>query len=208
MLKDVLVSCGMRDCHHEFGLIHGGIDGAGVRLYYQIEDYKDAGKYVAQMLADYKERADKEGFKHYGLKVNHTLQAPGWKVMGPIFKAEWPDARYIISIRHPLEIVKSIERLKIEPVEDDIMRSWMSTISATDELLAKRDARVVVYPDCFVAGRIKKVVRELGMTWPKAADSVFKASKINTESLDDRKRFGDSHPAEVAAFERIASYAK
>jgi hypothetical protein len=166
-----------------------------------------------ETLIRYKEEAAANNWDVYGVKFTHILQDSCWGKLGPLFKAVWPDAQYIVQVRHPLGIVMSLERdkakLSVVPdswiTPDEILVSWMSTFAATKEL-AQAGAIILLYPDVFLTGKIKTVVKKLGLKWDKTAD-IFDKKEFSIYTTHDFAKFKRLYPEAGAMFEELKSYA-
>jgi len=185
LLRDTLAACGMKEYIKELGIGHGDINGIGNSLCNGFPIDGDPIEIVSNALIHFKKVAESKEWKHYGVKVDHTLQSACWNEVGKQFESHWPDARYVISIRHPAGIIRSIEKLrktvKLEPdfTVQEIIESYLSTYEATKYLIEKKDALVVVYANSYIDGSIKKVINELGLRWTKAAGELFDATTLD-----------------------------
>jgi len=162
--------------------------------------------------ADILEAYKVQGWKVFGVKFTHVLQEKCWRYLGPIFKVCWPDAKYVIAVRHPAGIIKSLEGVDITP--EAIIESWMSTYDATKELIAK-GAIVLLYPDSFMPGTQKKppgiklAVEKLGLKWSKKADvlldkKVLKKSDITVVAANDFKK---KYPEAAKMYDDLSKHA-
>lgn len=204
LLRDVLRLCGMVDCNAEFGYEDWNINRVGVELMGGYD--KDHVEGVHHILRDY----DSKSEGAHGIKVTHALQGPCWKHLGPIFEEEWPDAKYVISIRHPALIVKAMRAVieKNGPHEGDmtdqtVVDSWMSTAGATFHLLGKKKATLVVYPDDYQSGKIKSIVSDLGLRWSTEAEGLFDLPKATQLTEDEIRSFSYNYPEAVKLYEDI-----
>jgi len=211
LLKEVITACGMKNCNQEIGVELGDINEIGTRVYNNFPVDGDPVEIVSNVLKHFKTQAELAGWEHYGIKVEHSLQHACWDVIGKQFGIHWPDARYVISLRRPAGILRSVEKLKKEnagrldphypPLET--INSYLSTYDAIKHLLEEREAVVVVYPDSYHNGGIKKVIGALGLTWTKKAAKIFKSdTQIVSEGM-----FSDYSRA-VDMFEELKEYAK
>ncbi len=184
LLRDVLMACGMHDYGDEIGFDHGDINGTGNSLFHGIP-VDNPSEIVVNALKYFTKVAKSKEWKHYGVKVDHVLQTACWEDVGKTFLSEWPDARYVISLRHPAGVIQSFEKIKRLTPErhpgftvQDIIETYLGTYEATKYLIEKKDALVVVYPDSLADGSIKKVVGELGLKWTKKAGELFDQSTL------------------------------
>lgn len=211
LLKDILVTCGMKSCEDEFGIQYGDINGVGNTLYHGISTDRVPGEEVAGALKEFKDFAILYGWPHYGIKVDHALQLPCWGVIGEQIEINWPNARYVISIRHPAGVIKSIERLrktvKLDPdfTVKEIIESYLSTHEATKYLIKEKEALVVVYPDSHADGNIKEVISQLGLVWTDAADALF--DKATLDESDDGIDKTQDYIKAVEMFEELKKHA-
>ena len=213
LLRKVLVACGMVDCYEKLGFKHGDINGVGNALFHNY--IKTPGSAVVEALTYFREEAIKRKWKHYGIKVDHVLQATCWEGVGKPFLEHWPDARYVVSIRHPAGIVKSFEKIRRDTPKQDpgftdqqIVDSWLSTYEATKFLIEEKEARVVVYPDFYFDG-IKDVVIGLGLEWTKEAEDlldedVFAKSAVTIAEIE---KFEKKYPEASEMFQELLKYA-
>ena len=192
LLRDVLAACGMKDCNAEIGFEYGDINGVGNSLCNGHEIDGDPAKIVSGALHQFANKAFERGWNQYGVKIDHALQEACWDEVGGQFEVNWPNARFVTSVRHPSGVIKSIEKLrktvKLDPdfTMEEVIDSYLSTHDATKYLIEKKDALVVVYPDSYVDESIKTVVDKLGLTWTKAAGDLFKAVTTEFEVIDDK----------------------
>jgi len=160
-------------------------------------------------LLAYRIEAQKNDWKAYGVKFTHALQAKCFMHMYPLFIIGWPDAHYIISVRHPAGIIQSLEGVDIS--DDKIVESWMSAVPATTEL-AKAGATIVVYPDMLLTiSKAKKIISSLGLEWTTEASRLMTDStgKIKDSILPvgTLSRFEQKYPEASKAFKEISKYA-
>ena len=208
LLKNTLVACGMKDCHEEFGRL-GELDGIGVHFYYKGFDRGLAYK-VPEILRDFREKAIAAGFENYGIKVNHLIQFNCWADMGRYVFTEWPDAKFVISIRHPAEIVRSIDKLREKQLLDpplpayDIVRSWESTWRTSELLCKYYKAITVVYPDSWMDGNIENTVHHLGLKWTEEARALFKSADVASEK--EKSEFDRKRPLAANIFRWLKEY--
>lgn len=202
LLRDVLRHCGMNDCNIEFGYETWNINRVGSELSQGGYD-KDHVEGVHTILKDY----DKKSKGAHGIKVTHALQASCWKHLGPIFDQEWPDAQYIISIRHPALIVKAMQAViyRNGPHEGDmtdqmVVDSWMSAAEATSYLLINKNATLVVYPDDYQSGKIKSIVSNIGLKWTPEAEHLFDPNKFVALTDAEIQSFSVLYPEAVKFF--------
>lgn len=166
LLQDTLAKCGMVDCRKIFGTDGIDIDNAGADIYHGFKSKEESATIIKKALIHYKLSAEINNLKFYGIKINHALQKPCWKVAGPLFKEVWPDAKYIISTRDPSQIVNSVHKMrrrqKLNPefTDDEIVKSWESTFDATKELIFDYDAQVITFPNAYINGDISKLIKK------------------------------------------------
>ena len=126
----------------------------------------------------------------------------------------WPDARYVVSIRHPAGIVKSFEKIRKDTPRQDpgftdqrIVDSWLSTYEATKFLIEEKDANVVVYPGFYEldGAEIKEVVKDLGLEWTKEADELLDKDVLadSLVSIADIEKFNEKYPEAVEIYEEF-----
>uniref|UniRef100_A0A6M3L8Z6 Putative sulfotransferase domain contining protein n=1 Tax=viral metagenome TaxID=1070528 RepID=A0A6M3L8Z6_9ZZZZ len=203
----ILNACGMHTGNEATGWLeerdknqceHGVLNTVGNHLFHAGYDESYLSK-VAPILDAYKV----QGWPCFGVKFTHVLQEKCWRYLGPIFKACWPDAKYVICIRNPAEIIKNLAAQDITP--DAIIESWMSTYDATKELIDEKGAIVIAYPDSFTNGHIQHVVKELGLTWTDKAEALFDPDMVDdtTGVPEDSKGFAEA----VAMYEEFKKYA-
>jgi len=211
LLNRVLVACGMKNCNEELGYGHGDINGAGNCLFngFPIENPSEI---VTNALKYFKEVAESRGWEYYGVKIDHVLQSDCWEGVGKPFLTHWPDARYVISIRHPAGVIRSFEKIKRDTPDqhpgftvEDIVDAYLSTYDATKYLIDKKDALVVVYPDSHADGSIKEVVSQLGLTWTKEAGALFDLATLDEPYKDMNETSG--YLKAVKMFEEFKKYA-
>jgi len=186
LLRSIFVACGMSDCVTEFEYEYGDINGVGNCLYNKFKMTQEGvpAEIVANALRMFKEKAEENQWKHYGIKIDHALQAPCWNAVGSQFEENWPNARFVISIRHPDGIIRSIAKLRaLRPLApdftaQDILDSWLSTYESTKHLI-NEGALVVCYPDSHILPKnrlksgVHKLITRLGMEWTEEASSLF-----------------------------------
>lgn len=213
LLRKILVACGMIHCYDKLGFEKGDINGVGNALFHKY--IKTPGTAVVEVLIYFKEEAIKNKWKHYGIKVDHVLQSACWEGVGKPFLEHWPDARYVVSIRHPAGILKSFEKIRRDTPKQDpgftdqqIVDSWVSTKAATELLIKEKDAVVVVYP-AFYFGGIKDVVKELGLEWTKEADALCDAEVLEASAVtvDEIEKFEKKYPEATALFGDLLKHA-
>jgi len=184
---------------------HARLNGVGNEIYWDIsDDLVDLENRASNILLSYKE----QGWKTYGVKVTHVLQDKCWKLFGPVFKRLWPDAKYVITLRHPAGVCKSLKDAEIS--EDAIVDSWMSTYNATNELV-KKGAIVLLYPDSFMPitqNEIKLAVKKLGLNWSKKADDLLDKKILTRSAVSDAevKAFRKKYPEAVKMFDELKKY--
>ena len=199
----------------EMGAVLGDINGVGNALFHGF--IQSPGEAVNEVLTLYREAAASKEWKHYGIKVDHILQAVCWKAMGESFLTLWPDAKYVVSIRHPAGILKSFEKIRRDTPKQDpgftdqqIVDSWLSTYDATKFLIDNKDATLVVYPGYYHrTGRIKDVVKSLGLEWTEKADShidevVLEDSTVTPVEINE---FEEKYPEASEMFDEFQDYA-
>ncbi len=216
LLRKVLVACGLVDCNERFKGLGADINGVGNALFHNF--IETPGTAVVETLKLFKKKAEAEKWKHYGIKVDHVLQAVCWEGVGKPFLVHWPDARYVISIRHPAGILYSFEKIRRDTPKQDpgftdqqIVDSWASTYEATKFLIEEKDATVVVYPGYYhKTGRIKDVVKSLGLEWTEKAEAhidkaVLKDSTVTPAEINE---FEEKYPEASEMFDEFLDYAK
>lgn len=213
LLRKVFVACGMVDCYREMGYGVGDINGIGNAIFHK--HIQTPGEAVNEVLTLFREAAISKEWKHYGIKVDHVLQSVCWEGVGKPFLEHWPDAKYVVSIRHPAGILKSFEKIRENtPAQDpgftdqQIIDSWLSTYSATQYLLDKKDATLVVYPHFYKSGDIKDVVEKLGLEWTKEADELLDAKvlEVSGVSITEIREFEKKYPAATEMFEELVEH--
>ena len=214
LLREVFVACGMVDCYREMGFGVGDINGVGNALFHGF--IKSPGKTVVEVLTLFKEAAASKEWRHYGVKIDHILQAVCWEGVGAPFLSHWPDAKYVVSIRHPAGILRSFERIRRDTPDQDpgltdqqIVDSWLSTHDATKLLIDKKDATVVVYPDFYQQDGINGVVKDLGLRWNKKADALLDKDILEKSgvSIAEVKKFERKYPEAVKLFLEFLKHA-
>lgn len=192
---------------------HGGLNTVGDRLYHVGIQDAGVGK-IEGILTAYKKEAIKNGWAFYGVKFTHILQERCWKYIYPEFKKHWPDAKYIVQIRHPLGVILSLKKAKAalrDPptswiTDEEIIDSWMSTSNAIKEL-SKDGALILIYPDVFLTKQIQEIVKRIGMRWNKKAN-IFKKTDFSVYSKKELLAFKKKYPEADAMFEELSGYAK
>jgi hypothetical protein len=208
LLKTVFEKCGMLDCYKVVG--HDGefeysVDNVGWQFYYKGYSKEQEDK-ARRLLNLFRESCEKLG--RYGIKVSHAIQGPSWQYLQPVVEECWPDVRYVISIRHPWGIVRSIDKLrKLGPLDpplpvEDILASWKSTFLPTKELIEKGRATIVVFPDDFISGRIKSIPKQLGLRWNKSAN-IFDHTKFDVPSEEEKEVFEKQYPISASMFKAL-----
>ena len=219
LLARVLNLCGMEtgdaftfwDASCEPQCEHSVLNTVGNRIHRNEETANDIDKAV-EVLIRYKKQAVEKNWDVYGVKFTHILQPRCWEILSPIFKTVWPDAKYIIQVRHPLGIIMSMEKAKAALLEvpeswitaDEIVASWISTMDATREI-AQAGGIIMLYPDVFLSGKIKAVVRKLGLRWSKKAE-VFDKKEFSTYTEYELTKFKRLYPEAQTLFEEIENY--
>lgn len=191
---------------------HGGLNTVGDRLYHVGPSEAGIDK-IEGILTAYKKEAVKNGWAFYGVNFTHILQERCWKYIYPEFKKYWPDAKYVVQIRHPLGIILSLQKaktaLKAPPVswvtDKEIVDSWMSTYSAIEEL-AKDGASILIYPDVFLSRQIKGVIKKIGLKWNKKAN-LFKKSDFSVYSKKELVVFKKKYSGAAVMFEGLEKHA-
>ena len=201
----------MIDCYEEIGHvgeIEYSVDNVGWGFYY--EGYTtQGGVKMYDLLYLFKECCKQ--YDHYGIKVSHAIQRQCWFYMQPLFEKGWPGVRYVISIRHPLGIVRSIDKLRelgpLDPElpEQDIIDSWVSTYSPTKKLLEENRVILIVFPDDFISGKIETIPERLGMKWKESAD-IFDIDKVTIPNEQEKAEFKRQYPIAVKMFEELARW--
>lgn len=156
---------------------------------------KDRLDIIEKILISYKE--EKRSF--YGVRVTHGLQV--WDEVEGLFKKHWPDAKYIIGIQHPLQIIK-ILRTKPHSNEwpdEKILKSWMSISTAAKELISD-GAYVIAFPTSWNKG-VKKIVGKLGMKWSE--NEIFNPKKNYYISEKEKKDFKSKHSEAIRLYDSL-----
>lgn len=216
-LAEIISRCGMHlgDETTEWrgrrpGQEHPTLSTVGNSIYHKLSAPEPLLDDLRRVLKKYKEQAEIKGWGHYGFSNNHFQERTVWQLVYPILKELWPDAKYIVSIRHPLDIVKSTN----DPAWDTskIISSWLDSLSATEEMINSGAELVVfpdsydnvVFPDSYDNGHIRRVVANLGLTWTEEAGKVYDRSRIkNISTPEEQERFARKCPGATAGFERL-----
>lgn len=181
---------------------HNVFNSAGNGLY-NFNDDSGLPAVIKTLLA-YRTEAQRNDWDAYGVKFTHALQDKCFARMHPLFVKFWPDAHYVISVRHPAGIVASLKGTEI--TTDKIVESWMSAVPATKDL-AKAGATIVVYPDMLTVPKARKVVSKLGLTWTAAASKLMEdsAGKIKGSVLSSltMAMFDRNYPEAGKAFKEL-----
>jgi len=150
---------------------------------------------IEKVLISYK----KEPKSFYGVKVTHGLQT--WDIIKDIFKKQWPNAKYIVGIQHPLGIIKTLRTRSHskEWPDERILKSWLSIESAADELI--NDGAYVV--DCHSSWPkgINKILSSLKIK--PVATAVYDRSRIYNISRKEKFEFKKSHPKSNKLYEKL-----
>ena len=198
LLRRVLSACGMVNLFENYPHF-GDINGIGSSIYHDRPIMENPKEGVSNILKRFRTIAKQKKFPAYGIKSDHTLQLPCWNVMRECFFKQWPDAQYVISVRHPAGIWNSILELKKEINLDpdftieDVAKSWLSTQKATYELLQANKATLVFFPDDFLSGRIKRIVEGLGLSWTEQA-GLFDLDQVNKTGQEEKEKFDREFP--------------
>ena len=159
-------------------------------------------KVVREVLFSYIEESHKQGWEHYGIKATHILQDECWKFFKSIFNEVWPDAYYIISIRHPLHIYLST-RDDAWPIEK-VIESFMSTVEATKEL-AKEGNLILEYPKSFTKDKLAALQIELSLNFNHNVFDLFDAERAEKGNVDTGF-FDECYPEVAKAYKELQSY--
>lgn len=180
---------------------HATINRIGESIDQKVEDY-GWDKQLRDILFSYIEESHKLGWGHYGIKATHILQDECWKFFKPIFNEVWPDAQYIISIRHPLHIYLST-RDTAWPIER-VIESFMSTVEATKEL-AEEGAIILEYPKSFTQNKIGALQIEVSLCFNYGVFDLFDAERARKGTVDTSS-FDHLFPEVVKAYKELQSY--
>ena len=150
-------------------------------------------------LRTFKEKANTEGWEFFGFKNVQIIHPLVWEHLGDIFKEEWGDAELIVSIRHPLDVVKSTSNDPTWPIER-ILDYYIATVPVYKYFVNKLKAEVVEFPDFYLDGRIKQSVESLGLTWNKSADIFSKDVVNNVSTTKEKNTFNTKYPEAYKAF--------
>ena len=159
------------------------------------EDIKSLKNTVCNALSYYKQKAEDTKCEFYGIKINHAIQEKCFDTMFPLFEEYWPNAKYIISIRHPSLIENSVNKIRKErPLNpdlsfEDIMNSWASVKKPTEFLVSKKDAVIVDFPYDFTTKKVIKKLYKLGFNKPDV-------------SAFDKKAFSNKTKRELTLFDK------
>ena len=217
LFRNILSNCGMVDMKKENPQL-SNIDILGTDIYYNginpqynLNVWKEK---VGSTLFEFKQIAEQNKHRHYGVKINHALQAPVWGHISSYFYKVWDDARYVISIRSPYDIINSINKLRKERGQlnpelsvSDILKSWKSTEEATFELIDNHKAEIIVFPDDHINGKVKKIINKLGMRWNQKAN-IFNESIPETLPKEERNAIANKYPDVMDLFEKIKAKQK
>lgn len=155
------------------------------------------------ILFSYIEESHKLGWEHYGIKATHILQDECWKFFKPIFNAVWPDAQYIISIRHPLHIYLSTGD-SAWPIER-VIESFMSTVDAIKDIAINSvGAFIIEYP--FSVSSIQDIVCDIELDWDiQTYTTLFDMERASKGSVDI-DFFDECYPEVAKAYKELQSY--
>lgn len=160
-----------------------------------------------EILDKYKEEAEKQSWDFYGFKNIHLIHKLVWNNLGKVFESHWPNVKIVISLRHPLDIIKSTSNDDSWPVER-ILNYWKETVNVTKYLITYLNAEIIEFPNSYINGKIKKVVKNLGLTWNKNAE-IFDESIINNISTEkEKKEFNTKYPEVYKEYLELQSFIK
>lgn len=152
-------------------------------------DLNEAQAEIENFLHLYDMEANVHNWSHYGFKITHALQTQAWPAFKNAFEVKWPEAKYIISIRVPIGVMKSTGDAMWEP--QMIANSIKSTLQATDDLFKEKGASLLMYPTIWTSGGIRNVIGRLGLTWDeKVIDLLFDPSRQKTFTEEELIELG------------------
>lgn len=149
---------------------------------------------VKDILVSYNKEAGERKNFCYGFKVTHGLQV--WEHVQALFEKHCPNAKYIIGIRDPRQIIRSVRKKSHsdEWPDERVSKSWVS-VGKVMITFVKKGAFVVDCPSSWAnkARGMKNIVRELGMTWSPDANNIFDLAR--TDPVLSSNQFGVSFHA-------------
>lgn len=156
---------------------HAIMNGTGDRMLQGLISPGEGNEIINDILQRYNVEAERKNWKCVGIKTTHALHSPNWPVFKAAFKKHWPDARWVITQRHPMGIIHSTNSEgRWSP--ERIMKSIESCHPAIREYVYEWKAKEFFYPQDWLSGRIAEKVEELGLTWTKEAEELFDEGRI------------------------------
>lgn len=167
-------------------------------------------RWLHNILAEYKNQAKKCGWKHFGFKVTTWTSFDLFDKFKFIVEQQWPDVVWLSTLRHPLEIVRGLER-EGKDVENFIDR-YIEFTHIQQELITG-NGYLAGFPDSWLDGEIRRLVSKLGMKFNPDVFRNFDKTKPNhmldkgVES-EEEKNFGSKYPKAVLAYTSLLSKCK
>ena len=156
------------------------------------------------VLRAYKEQAELNSWKFYGVKITHILQETCWKHLSPIFEDVWSPYDIVIQLRHPLEIIKSTTLRASSWGADRVLESIEQTYSTLLKLTDKKNVHLLIFPVSHTDGKVQELVTKLGLTWNRGASKLFSKDKIvSTSTMEERNEFANRYPKHNLFFSRM-----
>lgn len=142
---------------------------------------------------------NQEKHPFYGIKVTHGLQV--WDKVRNIFKNQWPTAKYIVGIQHPIGIIKT---LRTRPHSNEwpdkrILESWMSIENSAMELIAS-GAYIM---DCQLSWPkgFNKILK--GLKIKPVKSTIYDGAKIHKINMKEKNDFKIKHPEAIRLYEKL-----
>ena len=157
-----------------------------------------------EILERYNFEAENYKWSHYGIKITHFLQEPCFDVMFPIFNEKWPDAKYIVVLRNPYEVVLSTLNDRSWDT-GMIMASYRSAMKGLMKLMGEKLITILCFPFCFET-QIAIAISNIGLEVKEEALTLFDLNKIKSKfdpKSDAFLEFKERYSEEIKSYKSI-----
>ncbi len=130
-----------------------------------------------------------------GMKITTGLTQRNFFKMLYFITSEWGEDTYFIhTVRHPLG---SIMRLKADQRTDSQIPTLVEGLKGLNYGkmgLALKGAKMILYPEGYDDGTVKRVIEEVGLQWNTKADGIYNSSRPTRVTEDAMIKFEEEHP--------------
>jgi len=159
------------------------------------------------VLNDYRRQADLNNWNVFGVKNNFFIDPKVWDIISPILFEIWNDVKIIITIRHPVDVHKTIGIS--DWTLDTTITSFTRTFELTKNLVGGGKAKLIVYPDTFLnTNNIKELVEWTGLEWKPEFGYLFDEKEVtNRVTKEEKIEFARLYPDAAWEYKELCSLA-